>query len=698
MLLRLPMRSPPSDRAPYSQRTVSPWRIAAGNRRRYARKKYAAWLRPTGRTGSAPLTRRTGPLGEPDADSGADSGATPGANRGASGSGSSDVWVTLGHTASMSPDERARRGLTPPDSQGTDADALEREALASTGAAPLSSAASSAAARAAAALPVEDSSRYELEGVHARGGLGRVVRAHDRLLHRTVAIKELLQRTPSAQARFMREALITARLQHPGIVPVHEAGRWPSGDPYYSMKLVSGRTLKELIQERKSLDERMALLPHVLAVAEAIAYAHSQGVIHRDIKPANVVVGDFGETVVVDWGLAKDLSGSGEREANGDGEAEVEHDRPRCRPGRHRGRPHHGHAGVHGAGAGARREHRRARRRLLARRAALRAPGRRAAAHRRLGRQDPAQRADRGAGAGRAAPAGRAARPGRHRAQGDGPPRHRPLPLGHRAGRGRAPLPDRPAGHRAPLLHAHAGAALDRAPPRRGGGGGRRGRGAGHHRGGRVPARRRPAQPGRGPPERGGQGGARGARQAERAHLPAGAELAGARSDDGPGLAQAVPAGRPARREGRRHGRSGDRPGRGAPHPAPVDLAGVGRLLARGEGAARSAQERRDLALGRRDRRAAPARQTLRQRQGGGPIARRAHPGAGRPGRRDRAFRCRERRGVAPAAQPRRPGVAARLLGRRDPPDVAGRRPRDPRVGPDPGGRSQGGAAARRRR
>ena len=156
MLLRLPMRSPPSDRAPYSQRTVSPWRIAAGNRRRYARKKYAAWLRPTGRTGSAPLTRRTGPLGEPDADSGADSGATPGANRGASGSGSSDVWVTLGHTASMSPDERARRGLTPPDSQGTDADALEREALASTGAAPLSSAASSAAARAAAALPVED--------------------------------------------------------------------------------------------------------------------------------------------------------------------------------------------------------------------------------------------------------------------------------------------------------------------------------------------------------------------------------------------------------------------------------------------------------------------------------------------------------------------------------------------------------------
>ena len=316
MLLRLPMRSPPSDRAPYSLRTVNPWRIAAGNRRRYARKKNAAWLRPTGRTGSAPLNGKTGPLGEPDAES----GAIPSGNGGASGSGSSDddVWLTLGHTASMSPDERARRGVTPPEAQAQGAEALEREALASTGAAPLMSAASSEAARAAATLPVEDSSRYELEGVHARGGLGRVVRAHDRLLRRTVAIKELLQRTPSAQARFMREALITARLQHPGIVPVHEAGRWPSGDPYYSMKLVSGRTLKELIQERTSLDERMALLPHVLAVAEAIAYAHSQGVIHRDIKPANVVVGDFGEAVVVDWGLAKDLSGSAERDATGD--------------------------------------------------------------------------------------------------------------------------------------------------------------------------------------------------------------------------------------------------------------------------------------------------------------------------------------------------------------------------------------------
>jgi WD40 repeat protein/tRNA A-37 threonylcarbamoyl transferase component Bud32 len=217
----------------------------------------------------------------------------------------------------MSPDERARRRLDPPSGTSTasaSGSGSQRAALAvaaftprhpgDTGASP-----DSPLSAAAAGLPRGDTARYQLEGVHARGGLGRVVKAHDQQLHRTVAIKELLKRSPSAEARFVREALITARLQHPGVVPVHEAGRWPSGDPYYSMKLVSGRTLKELSASRRSLDERVALVPHVLAVAEAIAYAHSQKVIHRDIKPANVIVGDFGETVVVDWGLAKDLSG-----------------------------------------------------------------------------------------------------------------------------------------------------------------------------------------------------------------------------------------------------------------------------------------------------------------------------------------------------------------------------------------------------
>jgi len=156
----------------------------------------------------------------------------------------------------------------------------------------------------------DDPDRYEQIAEHARGGLGRVVRAIDKRLGRTVAVKEMLLRgsasSPAHEARFLREALITARLEHPGIVPVHEAGRWPNGDPYYVMKLVEGRTLKELIAEHASLRERLALLPHVIAIADAVGYAHSEGVIHRDLKPSNVIVGSFGETIVVDWGLARD--------------------------------------------------------------------------------------------------------------------------------------------------------------------------------------------------------------------------------------------------------------------------------------------------------------------------------------------------------------------------------------------------------
>ncbi|MDQ3339693.1 MAG: protein kinase [Myxococcota bacterium] len=158
-------------------------------------------------------------------------------------------------------------------------------------------------------IEVDDPDRYEQVAEHARGGLGRVVRAVDKRLGRTVAVKELLRRGEhgdSNEERFLREALITARLEHPGIVPVHEAGRWPNGDPYYVMKLVEGRTLKELISSRSQLRDRLSLLPHVIAIADAVGYAHSEGVIHRDLKPSNVIVGEFGETIVVDWGLAHD--------------------------------------------------------------------------------------------------------------------------------------------------------------------------------------------------------------------------------------------------------------------------------------------------------------------------------------------------------------------------------------------------------
>ena len=157
-------------------------------------------------------------------------------------------------------------------------------------------------------LPTVEREHYEVEGECARGGLGRILQARDVRLERTVAIKELLATTERAAARFVREALVSARLQHPAIVPVYEAGRWPNGELFYTMKMISGRSLKEAIEETKTLDDRLALLPNVISVADAIAYAHGQRIIHRDLKPANILIGPFGETVVIDWGLAKDLT------------------------------------------------------------------------------------------------------------------------------------------------------------------------------------------------------------------------------------------------------------------------------------------------------------------------------------------------------------------------------------------------------
>ena len=165
--------------------------------------------------------------------------------------------------------------------------------------------------------PFRDRARYQIIGEHGRGGLGRVFRAHDVELGRDVAIKELISRASTSELRFVREALITARLEHPGIVPVHEAGRWPDGTPFYAMKLVSGRPLRSLIAERTTVEQRTGLLHHVIAVADAIAYAHGRNIIHRDLKPANVIVGDFGETVVIDWGLAKDLSSTDDSDLSG---------------------------------------------------------------------------------------------------------------------------------------------------------------------------------------------------------------------------------------------------------------------------------------------------------------------------------------------------------------------------------------------
>src|SRR6185503_3622740 len=157
-------------------------------------------------------------------------------------------------------------------------------------------------------LPVVARESYEILAEHSRGGLGRILRARDRRTGRVVAIKEVLRDHRETAARFQREAMLTANLQHPAIVPVYEVGRWPDGTPFYAMKLVAGRSLAGAISEAREREARLALLPHVIAVADALAYAHDLGVIHRDLKPANVLVGRFGETVVIDWGLAKEIA------------------------------------------------------------------------------------------------------------------------------------------------------------------------------------------------------------------------------------------------------------------------------------------------------------------------------------------------------------------------------------------------------
>ena len=157
-------------------------------------------------------------------------------------------------------------------------------------------------------LPIVQRDVYSVGPELARGGMGKILAGRDRRIGRPVALKQLLVTGQAAKERFEREALITGRLQHPAIVPVYEAGRWPEGDPFYAMKLVEGEPLSKAIARAKTLTERMALLPNVIAVAHAIAYAHEHRVIHRDIKPSNVLVGAFGETVVIDWGLAKDLA------------------------------------------------------------------------------------------------------------------------------------------------------------------------------------------------------------------------------------------------------------------------------------------------------------------------------------------------------------------------------------------------------
>lgn len=185
----------------------------------------------------------------------------------------------------------------------------------------------------------ETAGRYTGGSEYARGGIGRILLVHDEQIGRHVILKELLPQssvspadttlsqlpgkdspgTPIRQsaammARFLQEAKITGQLEHPSIVPVYELGLRTNGQLYYTMKLVRGNTLAHTIAGCKSLDDRLALMRSYLDICHAMAYAHAKGIIHRDLKPSNVMVGEFGECVVLDWGLAKSCKATSAQE------------------------------------------------------------------------------------------------------------------------------------------------------------------------------------------------------------------------------------------------------------------------------------------------------------------------------------------------------------------------------------------------
>src|SRR3954469_1891797 len=182
--------------------------------------------------------------------------------------------------------------------------------------------------------PTSDGQRFRILRPHARGGLGAVFVALDSELNREVALKQILDRhadDPDSRARFLLEAEVTGRLEHPGVVPVYGLGCDGGGRPFYAMRLVKGESLKGAVERfhaaggvgdpRRWNLELRRLLGRFVAVCNVVAYAHSRGVIHRDLKPANILLGPYGETLVVDWGLAKVVGRS--EAASKDGAAEA---------------------------------------------------------------------------------------------------------------------------------------------------------------------------------------------------------------------------------------------------------------------------------------------------------------------------------------------------------------------------------------
>lgn len=160
--------------------------------------------------------------------------------------------------------------------------------------------------REAADAPDLSRTRYRLVGKLGQGGMGGVFCVEDTDLERRVALKliSVADSDGTLSARLLQEARVIAKLEHPGIVPVHDAGVLSDGRPYYTMKLVQGKRLDEYLGTTTNLSDRLRIF---MRICDPVAFAHAHGVLHRDLKPANVMIGPFGEVLVMDWGLSKVL-------------------------------------------------------------------------------------------------------------------------------------------------------------------------------------------------------------------------------------------------------------------------------------------------------------------------------------------------------------------------------------------------------
>ena len=216
---------------------------------------------------------------------------------------------------------------------------------------------------------IDVGSRYRRLWLHASGGLGDIFAALDTELHRRVALKQMQPghaENASSRDRFVAEAEITSNLEHPGIVPVYGRGAGADGLPYYAMRFVKGETLSTAIHRFHSgLDvdftgrEFRWLLRRFMDACNPVAYAHSRGILHRDLKPSNIMLGPFGETMVMDWGVAKvistvELERDGHRRSTAGATCAGRTRRIEQRRG-DAGRPDGGNAGFHEPGASRRR-------------------------------------------------------------------------------------------------------------------------------------------------------------------------------------------------------------------------------------------------------------------------------------------------------------------------------------------------------